>query len=78
MKINPVSFNKAQRKGLFGQAPPAFPRRRGLGEEGVGLRAGRGEGSPALCPPHAAGTRTLDKHPRSAERSDLGNAVMYF
>lgn len=50
MKINPVSFNKAQRTGLFGQAPPAVPRGRSLREEGVGLRAAEGEGGPASCP----------------------------
>lgn len=51
MKINPVSFNKAQRTGLFGQAPPAFPRGRCLGEEGVGLQAGGGRGEPSFVSP---------------------------
>lgn len=78
MKINPVSFNKAQRTGLFGQAPPAVPRGRSLREEGLGLRAAEGEGGPASCPRHVAVTRMLDKHPRHAERCDLGNAIMYF
>lgn len=77
MKINPVSFNKAQRtRVLWQELRWLFPDSRcgaGAGAQG-GWRAGAQPHSPDF----AAGTSTLDKHPCHAERSDLENAIMYF
>jgi hypothetical protein len=75
MKMNPASFNKAQRLCLTGRRCLAFPRQwvwgggGGLGWEGGGWTSHLR---------HPAGTRTLDKHPRDAQQFDLENAVVYF
>lgn len=87
MKINPVSFNKAQRPCLFWQEPGLqFPRQQmpneARGGGGARDRAGsgwpRGRGAGLHSADITVGTRTLDKHPCHAERSDLENAIMYF
>lgn len=89
MKINPVSFNKAQRPSLFWQEPGLqSPRQqmpdgahgggRGGGVCGAGSGGPRGRGAGLRSADITAGTRTLDKHPCRAERSDLENAIMYF
>lgn len=65
MKINPVSFNKAQRPCLFWQEPCLqFPRCPTRPAEAEGLWAGQAPGAAADI---TAGTRTLDKHPCHAE-----------
>lgn len=83
MKLNPVSFNRAQRACVFWQEPACFSQTADAERGGAeGPRARCGGGSPASYAwppiPVTAGTRTPDEHPRRAERSDLENAIMYF
>lgn len=78
MKINPISFNKAQRtRVLWQELHWLFPDSR-CRSGGWGLRAAGRAGAQLHIPDFAAGTSTLDKHPCHAERSDLENAIMYF
>lgn len=78
MKINPVSFSKAQRPCLFWQELRLpFPDSRCPSEVRGGAGGWEGGEPSLLLQTVAAGTRALDNHPCHVERSDLENAIMY-